>query len=627
MNMNDLLKKLDSLDIKKKSVIKESINERGMSQNVDEWEDDDEERHHAMVDAYYDTVVNALDKYEVDGPLSDKEHEDLCREIANDLDNEVDHDTIHAIISNELEHRERDRAEDGPIDSSDDAEALASAGHGSDEDYGTMYEASIADIPADVLQRGIDQIEAGEEITKVFGQLNLETKRQYIDQFKSLIRGAQNDAHMEYDTQGGDITPFLLDTMKGLAARSESGAHGEKTISPIHGENMRNESHSDVMINGKAVDLNSLEFGDVHQWDAPDYADAYVAAATFVDGTPLSEIEIDELQNKYAAEVHTAIHNSLHENNLTLESLRYLSGVNKTVNECGIPTVMGANTPAAINITAASGSELTGMLKDIMNLAGVHKVEPQHMPIDVIASPASPIEAPSDMASLIKVVSEPEADLDSMNDHEEETEEGMLGQMAGGAIGALAGGPMGAALGGAIGDKLGGKEEETDESSGEKEENRPYDSSPHEKIRQDGVRKFGDNNSGSGKGRIGTQPNAQTTESIAEQLYADYRAFVAEAAADEPAEPDADAIAKRKRLQAIKDRQEDERAEKAYKTDSNVRVHHAKYDNDVDEGYDTRNAYEKCDPKHPDFKKNYEKYKAANPTGTLADFVAKMKRK
>jgi hypothetical protein len=262
-----------------------------------------------MVDSWYDTVVNALDKYEVDGPLSDKEHEDLCREIANDLDNEVDHDTIHAIISNELTHRERDRAEDGPMDSSDDADALASAGHGSDEDYGTMYEASIADIPADVLQRGIDQIEAGEEITKVFGQLNLETKRKYTDQFMSLIRGAQNDAHMEYDTQGGDITPFLLDTMKGLAARSKSGAHGEETISPIHGENMRNESHSDVMVNGKAVDLNSLEFDDVHQWDAPDYADAYVVAATFSDGTPLSEVEIDELQNNYAAEVHSAIHN------------------------------------------------------------------------------------------------------------------------------------------------------------------------------------------------------------------------------------------------------------------------------------------------------------------------------
>ena len=43
------------------------------------------------------------------------------------------------------------------------------------------------------------------------------------------------------------------------------------------------------------------------------------------------------------------------------------------------------------------------------------------------------------------------------------------------------------------------------------------------------------------------------------------------------------------------------------------------------EGYDTRDAYEKHDPKHPDFKKNYEKFKKTNPSKTLADFVAKMK--
>jgi len=472
MNMINLLTKLANLDTKKKSFIKESINERGMSQNVDE-----------NVDS---TDVEELTKLLTAGEIDYAEFRDR-------LDS--------------LEH----------TDSSMRQGEMGMQGD---------------DTPA--------------------GNRAWDSEKSEWDDYDDNEKEPEHDFDQEYDDEQFE---------------------GQET---------------GVSVGDKEVDMNSLEFDDVHQWDAPDYADAHVVAATFVDGTPLSEIEIDELQNKYAAEVHTAIHNSLHENNLTLESLRYLSGVNKTVNECGIPTAMGANTPATINITAASGSELTGMLKDIMNLAGVHKVEPKHMPIDVIASPASPIEEPSDMASLIKVVSEPEVDLDSMNDRKETAEE---------------------------------------LSSGEKEENRPYDSSPHEKIRQDGVRKFGDANSGSGKGRIGTQPNAHTTESIAEQLYADYRAFIAEAAADEPAEPDADAIAKRKRLQAIKDRQEDERAEKAYKTDSNVRVHHAKYDNDVDEGYDTRNAYEKCDPKHPDFKKNYEKYKAANPTGTLADFVAKMKRK
>ena len=282
--------------------------------------------------------------------------------------------------------------------------------------------------------------------------------------------------------------------------------------------------------------------------------------------------------------------------NLNLESLRYLSGINKTIAECGMG---GPSTPASINITAGSGSELTGMLKDIMNLAGVHQVTPDHMPIDKGPSAivnAPPMAAEPQMKDLIAMVDEPEdgPHADSMNDADDEQEdEGMLmkglggmgggaaGELAGGAIGTAVGGPIGGAIGSVAGDIAGtalgselgddDDEQETDEGSGEKEKNRPWDSSPHEKIRQDGVRKFGDQNSGDGKGRIGTQPNAHTTESIAARLYADYKAFVSEAAADEPAAPDADAIAKRKRLQAIKDKQEDDAAEKGSSSSSTTR--------------------------------------------------------
>lgn len=44
------------------------------------------------------------------------------------------------------------------------------------------------------------------------------------------------------------------------------------------------------------------------------------------------------------------------------------------------------------------------------------------------------------------------------------------------------------------------------------------------------------------------------------------------------------------------------------------------------DGYDSRGAYEKHDPKHPDFAKNYKKYKATNPQGQIGDFVAHMKK-
>lgn len=55
--------------------------------------------------------------------------------------------------------------------------------------------------------------------------------------------------------------------------------------------------------------------------------------------------------------------------------------------------------------------------------------------------------------------------------------------------------------------------------------------------------------------------------------------IMSEAKADEPAAPDADAIARRKRLQAIKDKQEDDAAERGTgeKKTSNVRVHKGTY--------------------------------------------------
>lgn len=47
----------------------------------------------------------------------------------------------------------------------------------------------------------------------------------------------------------------------------------------------------------------------------------------------------------------------------------------------------------------------------------------------------------------------------------------------------------------------------------------------------------------------------------------------------------------------------------------------------VAEGYDSRDAYELEDPKHPDFVKNYEEYKAKHPDAKLADFIAFLRSK
>lgn len=201
--------------------------------------------------------------------------------------------------------------------------------------------------------------------------------------------------------------------------------------------------------------------------------------------------EMGNYKEDQGSEGVNGAHGENMEHDLTMESLRYLSGVNKTITECGIPTatVGGSHIPASINITASSGPELTGMLKDIMSLAGVKSAEPDHKPIDVLAKPAEVDHMPGgpNMAALIRAVDEPEMTKDSMNDEVEV--EGMP----------------------------------------EKTENRPWDSSPHEKERQDGVRKFGDANSGDHRERQAGLARAKpTVESIANSLFAEYEKFISE---------------------------------------------------------------------------------------------------
>jgi hypothetical protein len=140
------------------------------------------------------------------------------------------------------------------------------------------------------------------------------------------------------------------------------------------------------------------------------------------------------------------------------------------VAECG---PMGMNpmssmdrpsTPAtfSINASAESGAEVSSMLRDIMNLAGVtpsmgdldhdgdHDFDDHKIELDTPRSlEVGPMKSAGDeMGSLIGMV-------DRMNGDDSDSEkEGLGGALAGGAIGALAGGPLGALTGAAAGDSL-----------------------------------------------------------------------------------------------------------------------------------------------------------------------------
>ena len=267
--------------------------------------------------------------------------------------------------------------------------------------------------------------------------------------------------------------------------------------------------------------------------------------------------------------------------NLNLESLRYLAGVKETIAECGM--MGGAGSPASINITAGSGQELTGMLKDIMNLAGVSKVEPHHMPIDSPdAGPSTVISAPpmagatghqmdpnAEMHKLMSIVTGPDEQEDSMNSGDEEGE---------------------------------GDEEEMEEDS-----DRMYDTSPDEKVMGDPMAQFGDINSGDHRERQKGLPVAKPMETTFKQLMADYEQFIAEGAtmqAKGPKEVDVPAYLRKQKRQGQSTAQS---SVDAKNTKAGAKVWSSKR---TSEGAVKQAAADLKDMSDADFKKKYGKSKA-----------------
>ena len=61
------------------------------------------------------------------------------------------------------------------------------------------------------------------------------------------------------------------------------------------------------------VDYDSIEIDGIDTDDYPDFVDAYIAAANFEDGTPLTDEELDQLNDEMAGEIHDLAYQSLFE--------------------------------------------------------------------------------------------------------------------------------------------------------------------------------------------------------------------------------------------------------------------------------------------------------------------------
>tara|TARA_R100001460_G_scaffold100379_1_gene143970 strand:+ start:51 stop:257 length:207 start_codon:yes stop_codon:yes gene_type:complete len=63
-----------------------------------------------------------------------------------------------------------------------------------------------------------------------------------------------------------------------------------------------------IIIDNKEVDLSTIELDNVYLWDYPEYCDAFVSFAKFIDGTELKSNELDIITDNYPELVNDLAH-------------------------------------------------------------------------------------------------------------------------------------------------------------------------------------------------------------------------------------------------------------------------------------------------------------------------------
>jgi hypothetical protein len=63
-----------------------------------------------------------------------------------------------------------------------------------------------------------------------------------------------------------------------------------------------------IIIDNKEVNINTIKIEDVHSWDYPEYCDAFVSFAKFIDGKTLSPRQLDIITDNYPELINDLAH-------------------------------------------------------------------------------------------------------------------------------------------------------------------------------------------------------------------------------------------------------------------------------------------------------------------------------
>ena len=66
-----------------------------------------------------------------------------------------------------------------------------------------------------------------------------------------------------------------------------------------------------IIINNKEVDLSTIEIDGIDLKDRPDFCDAYICSAQFIDGEELNDDELDVLKDEVEGDWYEMIQDTI----------------------------------------------------------------------------------------------------------------------------------------------------------------------------------------------------------------------------------------------------------------------------------------------------------------------------
>ena len=190
-----------------------------------------------------------------------------------------------------------------------------------------VEQGKLADDQITALKQALEQLPQGD----TGPELDLEQAYNFFNEFgiddSELENAFQDETNRDPDIQATSMQVFQswakenypeLLTALGMTGAEVAAPTAEPAPAPAPTAEPAPEQPvaegSGRMINGKEIDMRSLEIDGVDPRDYPDFTDAYISHASFTDGTDLSDEEMDQLNDEHGDLVYDLAYDSLHEN-------------------------------------------------------------------------------------------------------------------------------------------------------------------------------------------------------------------------------------------------------------------------------------------------------------------------